>query len=136
MFKEVSFKTERRIQVINLDSELANLELSGDGLLFAFTPHATAALILNEAESGLMEDFEEWISKNFNGSWRHDRIDDNASSHLASGMLGQFVLMPVKSGRIVRGIWQNLLFIELDGPRSQRRVIFKFLLQKKNNKKK
>jgi secondary thiamine-phosphate synthase enzyme len=124
--KEVSFNTERKVQVINLDSYLLNLDLEGDGFLMAFTPHATASLILNEAESGLMKDFEEWVLKNFKGSWRHDRIDDNASAHLASGMLGQFVLMPVKDGRIIRGTWQNLLFIELDGPRSSRRVVFKF----------
>lgn len=127
MFKEISFKTERKVQVINLDSEFAGLDLKGDGLLLAFTPHATAALILNEAESGLMSDFEKWVGENFKGSWRHDGIDDNASSHLASGMLGQSVLLPVKNGVLVRGTWQNLLFIELDGPRSQRRVIFSFL---------
>ncbi len=127
MHKEISFSTSRKIQVINLDPELDSLNLSGDGLLLAFAPHATAALILNEAESGLMNDFETWILNNFRGRWKHDLIDDNASAHLASGMLSQFVLLPVRDGRIVRGTWQNLLFIELDGPRSRRTVIFEFL---------
>lgn len=127
MFKEISFSTSKKIQVLNLDSELKGLDLKGGGVLHVFTPHATAGLILNEAEPGLMSDFEEWVSKNFKGSWRHDRIDDNASAHLASGMLGQSVMLPVKDGRLVRGTWQNLLFIELDGPRSARRVVFQFL---------
>lgn len=126
MLKEASFSTERKVQVINLDSELNGLNLSGDGLLLVFTPHATAALLLNEAESGLMMDFEELLSKNFKGSWRHDSIDDNASAHLASGLLGQSVLLPVRDGRVVRGTWQNLLFIELDGPRRVRRILFNF----------
>jgi len=126
MFKEISFSTQKRIEVINLDHELSNLNLKGDGLLFVFTPHATASLILNEAESGLMNDFEKWVSQNFKGDWSHDRIDDNASAHLASGMLGQSVIIPVKNGLLVRGAWQNLLFIELDGARSTRRVLFYF----------
>jgi secondary thiamine-phosphate synthase enzyme len=126
MFKEVSFSTNKKIEVINLDKELMNLELK-EGLVHVFTPHATAGLILNEAESGLMQDFEQWLSSNFKGSWRHDRIDDNASAHLASGLIGHSVFIPIKNGKLVRGAWQNLLFLELDGPRSNRRVIFQSL---------
>lgn len=124
MFKEITFSTDKKLKVIDLDSELMNLGLEGDGLLHVFTPHATAGLILNEAESGLIQDFEQWLSTNFKGSWRHDRIDDNAQAHLASGLIGQSVFIPVKNGKLVRGTWQNLLFLELDGPRSARRVVF------------
>ncbi|MBD3312624.1 YjbQ family protein [archaeon] len=127
MFKELSFKTDKHVQVIDLTPELGNLELNGNGLLHVFTPHATAALTLNEAEHGLMNDFEKWVADNFKGDWHHDQIDDNASAHLASGLIGSSATIPVKDGRIIRGAWQNLLFFELDGPRNKRRVIIQFL---------
>lgn len=127
MFKELSFKTNKHVQVIDLTPEFSKLELRGNGLLHVFTPHATAALTLNEAEDGLMSDFEKWAADNFKGDWRHDRIDDNASAHLASGVIGSSVTLPVKDGQIVRGSWQSLLFFELDGPRSKRRVVIHFI---------
>lgn len=127
MIKELSFKTGKQVEVIDLTSELNNLDLKGDGLLHVFTPHATAAVTLNEAEDGLISDFEGWVKENFKGAWRHDRIDDNASAHLGSGIIGSSVTIPVKNGRLIRGAWQNLLFFELDGPRSKRRLIIQFL---------
>lgn len=127
MIKEVEFETSKKLEVLDLTNELKGLELEGDGLLLIFTPHATAALILNEAENGLMKDFEKWVGENFKGDWEHDKIDNNASSHLASGLLSPSVLLPVKKGRVIRGTWQNLLFFELDGPRSTRRILFQFI---------
>lgn len=127
MIKDLNFTTKKKIEVRDLTKEMQGLELEGDGLLHVFTPHATAALILNEAENGLMRDFEKWVRENFKGSWEHDRIDNNASAHLAAGVLNPSVILPVKNGMIIRGTWQNLLFIELDGPRSNRRVLFQFI---------
>ena len=85
MFKKISFKTNKKIEVIDLTDELSKLDLKGEGILHVFAPHATAAIILNEAESGLIQDFEKWIKDNFQSNWRHDQIDNNASAHLASG---------------------------------------------------
>ena len=127
MLKKISFKTNKRIEVIDLTNKLNNLNLEGSGILQIFVPHATAAIILNEAEKGLMKDFEKWISSNFQGDWKHDRIDNNASAHLASGLLNQGVTLSVEDGEIIRGTWQNLLFLELDGPRSRRNIIFHYL---------
>jgi secondary thiamine-phosphate synthase enzyme len=55
--------------------------------------------------------------------YKHDLIDDNAAAHLASAFLGQSVTFPVKNSRLVRGTWQNIFLVELDGPRSQRRIV-------------
>ncbi len=127
MFKRINFKTNKKIEVLDLTNELSKLNLKGNGILHVFAPHATAAIILNEAEKGLMQDFEKWVSDNFQSNWKHDRIDNNASAHLASGMLSQSVTLPVEKGEIIRGTWQNLLFLELDGPRSRRNVVFHYL---------
>ncbi|MGP3702511.1 MAG: YjbQ family protein, partial [Candidatus Bathyarchaeota archaeon] len=44
-------------------------------------------------------------------------------AHLASAFLGSSKVFPVKNSRILRGTWQNILLVELDGPRTRRVVL-------------
>ena len=104
-------------------------DLSGgcDGILLIHAPHTTAGLILNENERGLKIDILNTINSFFEGSYEHDSIDDNGAAHLANCFLGQTITLPVKAGSLVRGQWQNILFVELDGPRNERRLILEFI---------
>ena len=124
---EFNISTSRRIQVIDITDRVEKVvDKSGlkDGICQILVPHATAGIILEEAESGLIRDIEKKIEDMFpkGKGYEHDRIDDNASSHLASGFIGQSRILPIKDGRIVRGTWQRPLLLEMDGPRSSRRV--------------
>lgn len=124
---EFELSTSKRIQAIDITSEIEEIvEKSGmkNGLCQVFVPHATAGIILEENESGLIRDIEKAVDDTFpkGAGYEHDRIDDNANSHLASGFFGQSRILPIKDGRIVRGTWQRPMLIEMDGPRSVRRV--------------
>ena len=87
-------------------------------------PHATAAIIANENERGLLKDILTKISEDFPQSFQyaHNRIDDNADAHLAATFLGHSRTFPVEDHRLVRGTWQNIFVVELDGPRTRREV--------------
>lgn len=100
-----------------------------NGVCLVFAPHATAAIIANENERGLVEDIVEAIRKLIpeNGRWKHNIIDDNASAHIASSLIGPSRIFPVVDGRLVRGTWQNIFLVELDGPRPSRRVIIEVI---------
>ncbi|RLG63224.1 YjbQ family protein [archaeon] len=131
-FRELHLKTERRIQLIDITSEVERaVEESGieDGVCMIFAPHATAAVIANEHERGLMEDIVEKLKEDYprNGRWKHNMIDDNASAHLASAFIGASRTFPVKGGRIIRGTWQHIMLVELDGPRYRRNVIIEVM---------
>lgn len=124
---EFEISTSKRIQTIDITDKVEKVvEKSGlkNGICQIFVPHATAGIILEEAESGLLRDIEKAVDDIFpkGAGYEHDRIDDNANSHLASGFIGQSRILPIKDGRIVRGTWQRPLLIEMDGPRSRRRV--------------
>jgi secondary thiamine-phosphate synthase enzyme len=88
-------------------------------------PHATAAIIANEHETGLMGDMLAKIQDLFpkSANYAHNAIDDNADAHVASAFLGQSRSFPIVHREIVRGTWQNIFLVELDGPRSQREVV-------------
>ena len=95
-----------------------------DGICLISAPHATAAIVANENERGLMHDILEKIEELFpeSGRYAHNAIDDNADAHLAASFLGHSRTFAISKGRLVRGTWQNIFLVELDGPRSHRKV--------------
>jgi len=122
---EFYVRTSRRLEVVEITEKIEKeVEKSKikNGICHIFLPHATAAILLEENESGLVKDIENKIKELFppDAGYLHDRIDDNAYSHLASGFIGQSRSFPVRNGEIVRGTWQEVLLIELDGPRERR----------------
>ncbi len=118
--------SERR-QLIDLTAQVLNFAENArvkNGVCIISVPHATAAVIANEHEGGLMEDILSKIEALFPKSSRyaHNAIDDNADAHLAATFLGHSRMFPIVEGRLVRGTWQSIFLVELDGPRSRREV--------------
>ena len=96
----------------------------GEGILMVSVPHATAAVVVNENERGLLSDILTRIREVFPQSpgYLHNRIDDNADAHLAATFLGHSRSFPIENNRLVHGTWQSIFIVELDGPRSRREV--------------
>lgn len=126
--KVLRFSSGRRFQVINITPQVEQVvHDSGvkEGLVHIFVPHATAAVITNEYEPRIVSDYIEWIMRNVppDYGWRHNEIDNNAHAHIASALIGPSRTFPIHNNEIVRGTWQEIMLLELDGPRSLRRVI-------------
>ncbi len=128
--KEITFSTSKEIEIVDITNEAEKFVKESkikNGLLLIFAPHATLAIVANENESNLKEDMKRWIRETFSYNkkekWKHNTIDNNAQAHLASLALGQSKVFPIINGNLIRGTWQNILAIELDGPRSYRRII-------------
>lgn len=126
--EEVVVSTTERFELVDVTGVVEGVvSRSGirEGIVHVFVPHATAAVIANENEPRLVQDFIELFIKLFppDAGWRHNLIDDNAHAHLAAGLIGQSRSFPVSQGRIVRGAWQNIFLVELDGPRRERRLV-------------
>ena len=122
--KEFNVSTQERYELIDVTARVEKIvSESGvkDGLVLVFLAHSTAAVLLTENEAGLKED---WLDV-FRGlvlgfDFRHNRIDDNADSHILSGLLGQAKTLPIENGRLIRGTWQQIFLAEFDGPRTRR----------------
>ncbi len=126
--KEISFPTSKEIELINITSKVKKiLEESEvkEGICILFAPHATGMLIINEDEPGLKEDILQSLQRIIpkKANYRHDEIDDNAFSHILSALIGTEKVIPVKNGRLQLGTWQEIFFVETDGPRERRRVL-------------
>ncbi len=123
--KTITIRTNEKIELINITDDVEDFAKEKQGVCFVFVPHATAALIMEEGERGLKKDIIGKIKELFyNGDYEHNKIDNNAAAHLASGFLKQFLVLPVKNGSLVRGTWQEIFLVELDGPRTRQVIIF------------
>jgi len=125
--KEINISSQERYQLIDITDGVEKIvKESGadEGLVLIFTPHSTAAVLITENEDGLKKDWLSFFKKMVSGfDFKHNIIDNNADSHLLSGLVGQGKVLPVENKKLVRGVWQNIFFVELDGPRDRKVVI-------------
>ncbi|MCP8312997.1 MAG: YjbQ family protein [archaeon] len=127
-FDEINVSTKSRKELIDISNYIEDHVRKSNiknGICLAFALHSTVAIIINEHETGLIQDIVNKVGKDFPKGigWLHDRVDDNADAHLASTFIGPSRIFPIKDGRLVRGTWQNIFLLELDGPRSRKIVL-------------
>jgi secondary thiamine-phosphate synthase enzyme len=92
------------------------------GLCHVMVLHSTAALVVNEThDPNIGTDIVSALDGAIpdRAGWLHDRIDDNAHSHIKAALLGPSELLAVKGGDLVLGTWQRLILMEFDGPRKR-----------------
>lgn len=93
-----------------------------DGLCNIFVEGTTAALLLNENDRMLIEDFRKVLE----GLIPTDHLyqhPDNAQSHLRASMLHQDLTIPVSNGKLTMGTWQSILLFEFDVRPREREII-------------
>lgn len=123
----MKLKTNQHIELIDITSEVENeVRDSGvkEGICIITVPHTCAGIIINENETGICSDILNILDKLVPAgeNYEHNKIDNNADSHLKSILLGSSEILPVVDGKLELGAWQSILFAEMDGPRDERRV--------------
>lgn len=125
--KNLKIDTKDNFQIIDITKEidnlLNNLDIS-NGILNIFSKHSTTAIVINENESGLLNDFKKSIGNLIpeHDNYKHDLIDNNAAAHLKSFLLSSSETIPINNNKLDLGTWQSIFFIELDGPRKNRNI--------------
>lgn len=127
--KKLILNSSRNFEIIDITSMINDEIDIKSGIVNIFSKHSTSAIVVNENESGLLNDLElmlgDLVSDNY--SWQHDRIDNNAKSHLKSFLLSSSETIPISNGKLDLGTWQSIFFVELDGPRKNRTVNLTFI---------
>lgn len=101
-----------------------------EGLCLMYTPHSTAAIIVNEnCDPGICEDIVSSLSNMVpkSAGYRHDKVDGNAAAHIKSALLGPSETLTFRNSQLFLGKWQAVMFCEFDGPRAERRVVVELL---------
>ncbi|MGO8731391.1 MAG: secondary thiamine-phosphate synthase enzyme YjbQ [Terriglobia bacterium] len=123
------FNTKKPREFINITEEVEKaLEKSQikEGMILVSAMHITAGVYVNDAESGLIADIEEWLEKlaPFRRDYRHHHTGEtNGDAHLKNLLIGHEVVVPVTNGRLDFGPWQQVYYAEFDGQRRKRVLI-------------
>jgi len=123
------FNTKKHREYINITSDVEQiLKKSGvqDGMILVSAMHITAGIYVNDAESGLIQDIDDWLEKlaPFDQNYRHHRTGEtNGDSHLKSLLIHHEVIVPVTNGQIDFGPWQQIYYAEFDGQRKKRILV-------------
>jgi secondary thiamine-phosphate synthase enzyme len=124
-------QTQQPIEIVDItatvQTRFEQAEIAS-GQVTLFSPHTTAFVCLNEKELMLQRDMLEFLSRLVPAStdFLHNRdpVDGrlNAHSHLLGLFMNASETIPVVDGRLLLGGWQSIFFVELDGPREERRI--------------
>jgi secondary thiamine-phosphate synthase enzyme len=126
------FNTRKQREFINITGDLERALAKSkiqEGMVLASAMHITAGVYINDAEDGLIADIEEWLEKlaPFRPDYRHHRTGEtNGDAHLKNLLIGHQVLVPVTSGKLDLGPWQQVYYAEFDGQR-RKRVLIKII---------
>jgi len=132
--KELWFNLSTRRGFVNITPQVEQaIRESGiqEGLCLVNPMHITASVFINDDESGLHEDYEQWLE----GIAPHDPVDryqhnrtgeDNADAHIKRQVMGREVVVAVTAGRLDFGTWEQIFYGEFDG-RRRKRVLVKII---------
>jgi secondary thiamine-phosphate synthase enzyme len=127
--KYLTFHTEKRREYINITDEVAGAVAESaikEGLALVSAMHITAAVYVNDAEDGLIEDIDEWLEQlaPARPDYRHHLTgEDNGDAHLKNLLIHHQVLLPITHGRLDLGTWQQVYYAEFDGQRRKRLIV-------------
>ena len=127
--KYLWFNTPRVHDYVNITSEVEDiLAESGirEGMILVSAMHITAGVYVNDAESGLIHDIDEWLENiaPYNINYLHHRTGEtNGDAHLKSLVIGHEIIVPVTEGRLDFGPWQQIYYAEFDGQRRKRVIV-------------
>jgi secondary thiamine-phosphate synthase enzyme len=123
------FHTKRRQEFIRITDDVARIvKASGvaEGMVLVSAMHITAAVYVNDWEDGLISDFQTWLEKLAPAGLpykHHATGEDNADAHLKRTLMGHQVILPITSGALDLGPWEQVFYAEFDGQRRKRVVV-------------
>lgn len=129
--KELWFNIPHRRAFINITQEVKScLQDSGirEGLILINAMHITASVFINDDESGLHQDYEDWLERLAphapTSFYRHNRTgEDNGDAHLKRQIMGREVIVAVTNGKLDFGPWEQIFYGEFDGGRKKRVLV-------------
>jgi secondary thiamine-phosphate synthase enzyme len=127
--KYITFHTKKHRDYVHITPQVsAIVENSGvkEGMVLISAMHITAAVYVNDNESGLIRDIDQWLEKlaPFKATYRHHQTgENNGDSHLKSLLIHHEVMVPITGGKLDFGPWQRIFYAEFDGQRDKRVVV-------------
>ncbi len=126
--KQIQVKTTQKNQVVDITERVqSELPRSGSGGVLVFAAHTTCGITTADLDPGTDLDFLNALRHLLPDlHYRHPHNPEHAPDHILSSLIGPSVVVPFDEGRLILGTWQQVVLVELDGPR-ERNVHLTFL---------
>lgn len=132
--KSIVLSSKGENEIINITDEVKNKLIESklkEGAVTIFVVGSTAAITTIEYEPGLQKDFPamlERIAPN-NIQYEHDNTwhDGNGHSHIKASLIGPSLIIPFFKSELLLGIWQQIVFLELDTRGRKRKIVVQFI---------
>ncbi len=128
--KELWFNIPSRRKIVNITQDVQKaIDESGikEGLVLVNAMNITASVFINDDESGLHRDYENWLEKlapeKPYSQYNHNGFEDNADAHLKRTIMGREVVCAITKGELDFGTWEQIFYYELDGKRDKHALI-------------
>jgi secondary thiamine-phosphate synthase enzyme len=127
----LTFDVPSRRGFVNITSKVEDLVRKSqvqEGLCLVNAMHITASVFINDNESGLLQDYEEWLEHLAphapTSRYRHNLTgEDNADAHLKRQVMGREVVVAITKGKLDFGPWEQIFYGEFDGRRKKRALV-------------
>jgi len=102
-----------------------------DGIVTIFVSGSTASITTIEYEVGLKKDFPKMLARIAPSEieYEHDNTwhDGNGHSHVRALLIGPSVTVPFKNRSLMLGIWQQIVLLEMDTRRRERKIVLQIV---------
>ncbi len=127
----LEFDTKEKVEFVRITDRIADaIKASGvkEGLVLVNPMHITAAVIVNDNESGLISDFQRTLERlvPYGAKYEHNVGEDNGAAHIWRQLIGHQVVMAITDGKLDLGPWEQIFYCEFDGQR-RKRVLVKII---------
>ncbi|MGM0380971.1 MAG: secondary thiamine-phosphate synthase enzyme YjbQ [bacterium] len=124
---ELTIESNQHSEAIDITSRVENAvqELNPDRGVNVWVPHTTAGITVNESAdpavmTDLIDQLEEFVP--WNNNYKHR--EGNSAAHVKSVLLDCHQWLPVNNGQLQLGRWQGIFFMEWDGPRARKTIVY------------
>ena len=119
------------VNITNTVEELVRQSGIREGICLVNAMHISASVFINDAEDGLLQDYDVWLEKlaphEPTSQYRHNQTgEDNADAHLKRQVMGREVVVAITKGKLDFGPWEQIFYGEFDGNR-RKRVLVKII---------
>jgi secondary thiamine-phosphate synthase enzyme len=116
------------INITHTVEDLVRKSAVKEGLCLVNAMHITASVYINDAEDGLLHDYEVWLEKLAphapTSQYHHNQTgEDNADAHLKRQIMGREVVVAITKGKLDLGPWEQIFYGEFDGRRRKRALV-------------
>jgi len=128
--KELWFNTKKRREYINITNEIRKAIVESnisEGLVLVNAMHITASVFINDDESGLHQDFEDFLEKiapeKPYDQYIHNVYENNGDAHIKRQLFGREVVCAITDAKLDFGPWEQIFYGEFDGIRNKRVLV-------------